>query len=363
MKTFGGIQQIGVGVADAQAAWEWYSRNFGFDIPLIDDSGVAGSMLPYTGNEPRRRRAILALNLQGGGGLEIWQYADRTPVPAAFEPALGDLGLFAAKLRAARPSEAAGRLDAAFESLGAASTIGEGTRTVVRDPLGVEHFFVRDPFGNVFQVVSGPASFAKTRAPVGGVSGAILGVSDLATASRFFREVLGYDRELYRLEGAFDDLRALPGGDGRFRRALLARSEPSAGPFSELLGPSRIELLQVLDRRPRKIFDGRFWGDLGFIHLCFDVQGMDEHKRTCAAAGHPFTVDSNPGGESFDMGQAAGRFAYVEDPDGTLIELVETHRVPIAAKLGWFLDLRHRDPAKALPRWMLKALALGRRHQ
>jgi catechol 2,3-dioxygenase-like lactoylglutathione lyase family enzyme len=197
---------------------------------------------------------------------------------------------------------------------------------------------------------------------VGGVYGAILGVSDLDAASRFYRDVLGYDRELYRLEGAFDDLRVLPGGDGRFRRLLLARSAPSAGPFSELLGPSELELVQALDRRPRKIFDGRFWGDLGFIHLCFDVGGIDEHKSACAEAGHPFTVDSNPGGESFDMGQAAGRFAYVEDPDGTLIELVETHRVPIAAKLGWFLDLRRRDPAVALPRWMLRALALGRRH-
>ena len=163
MKAFGGIQQIGIGVRDAPSAWEWYRRNFGFDIPLIDDSGVAGSMLPYTGNEPRRRRAILAINLQGGGGLEIWQYADRTPAPAAFEPTLGDLGFFAAKLRAAR-------LDAAFDHLRASpegGADGEGARPVGRDPRGVEHFFVLDPFGNLFQVVSGPRPFGKTRSPAG----------------------------------------------------------------------------------------------------------------------------------------------------------------------------------------------------
>lgn len=354
MKVYGGIQQIGVGVADAAAAWEWYARNFGFDIPLIDDSGIAASMLPYTGNEPRRRRAILAINLQGGGGLEIWQYADRKPVAAAIEPRLGDLGLFAAKLRTAR-------LDAAFDSLGPFLTVVPGAGPVGRDPRGTGHFFVRDPFGTTFQVVSGPQPFSRTRSPVGGVFGAIVGVSDLDASARFYGEVLGYDVELYRREGVFGDLKAATGGEGRFRRALLARSAPSAGPFSELLGPGEIELIQALDRRPRKIFDGRLWGDLGFIHLCFDVQGMDERKRDCAAAGYPFTVDSNPGGESFDMGTASGRFAYVEDPDGTLIEFVETHRVPIAAKLGWFLDLRTRDPAKALPRWMLKALALNRR--
>jgi len=34
------------------------------------------------------------------------------------------------------------------------------------------------------------------------------------------------------------------------------------------------------------------------------------------------------------MGEASGHFAYVEDPDGTLIEFVETHKIPIIKKLG-----------------------------
>ena len=92
---------------------------------------------------------------------------------------------------------------------------------------------------------------------------------------------------------------------------------------------------------------------------------MAEFKLECASAGHPFTVDSNPGAdagpaESFDMGEASGRFAYLEDPDGSLFEVVETHRVPLIAKLGWYLDLRERDPGRALPRWMLRLLGLGR---
>jgi hypothetical protein len=59
-------------------------------------------------------------------------------------------------------------------------------------------------------------------------------------------------------------------------------------------------------------------------------------------------------------GLGVGRFAYLEDPDGTLIEMVETHRVPILKKLGIHLDLRRRDPGRPLPDWMLKLLALGR---
>ena len=60
------------------------------------------------------------------------------------------------------------------------------------------------------------------------------------------------------------------------------------------------------------------------------------------------------------MGDAAGQFAYIEDPDGTLIEFVETHKVPLVKKLGLSINLQKRDPEKPLPRWMLKALSLMR---
>lgn len=60
--------------------------------------------------------------------------------------------------------------------------------------------------------------------------------------------------------------------------------------------------------------------------------------------------------DTFDMGEAAGHFAYIEDPDGTLIEFVETHKIPIIKKLGLYLNLRKRNPHKPLPDYILKAL-------
>ncbi|MCK7557695.1 hypothetical protein MKQ70_22885 [Chitinophaga sedimenti] len=115
-----------------------------------------------------------------------------------------------------------------------------------------------------------------------------------------------------------------------------------------------IELVQCPERKPNKIFEGRYWGDLGFIHLCFDVIDMATLKNQAAAAGFPFTIDS---ADSFSMGQAAGRFAYLEDPDGTYIELVETHKVPILKKIGWFPDLTKRKVQKPLPNWMIGCMA------
>ena len=85
---------------------------------------------------------------------------------------------------------------------------------------------------------------------------------------------------------------------------------------------------------------------------------MDAMKKFCAQMGHPFTVDSCPNGEVFDMGDASGRFAYIEDPDGTLIELVETGKVPIVKKLGIGIDMSKRDPKKPLPKLLFRLMGL-----
>ena len=69
-------------------------------------------------------------------------------------------------------------------------------------------------------------------------------------------------------------------------------------------------------------------------------------------------MDSCPDGEIFDMGDASGRFAYIEDPDGTLIELVETNKVPVVKKFGWFIDMKKRNPEKKLPKFLFRMMGL-----
>jgi catechol 2,3-dioxygenase-like lactoylglutathione lyase family enzyme len=343
-----GIQQVGAGVSDLDAAFRWFRRHLGTDVPVFTDEGTAALMLPYTGGVPRARKAVLAENLQGGGALEIWQYRERTPLPPAFPVRLGDLGIFCAAFKARDPAAAY----AALSAMGA-----ESYAPPAADPAGGLHFFLKGPESLPCNVVAGEEWFSRGRGPTGGVCGCMIGVSDVGRSLPFYAGLLGYDQVLYDRTGCFPDIAPLPGGCGEFHRVLLSHSAPRHGAFSRLTGPSRIELIQALDRPPRKIFEGRLWGDPGFIHLCFDIWGMDGLKTHCDAAGFPFTVDS---AESFGMGEAAGRFAYVEDPDGTLIEFVETRRVVIVAALGLSLDMRKRDPRRPLPDWMIKTLALRR---
>jgi catechol 2,3-dioxygenase-like lactoylglutathione lyase family enzyme len=347
-----GIQQVGIGVADVHAAFKWYRQQFGMDVPIFEEAATAALMLPYTGYQPRDRHAILAVNLNGGGGMEIWQYTSRTPMPPAFQPLLGDLGIGVAKIKSADA-------EASFHFLrqrGANMLTG-----LTQRPDGATHFFLKDPWGNPFEVVQAGDWLrqpARSGPRTGGMYGAMIGVTDMARSIQFYGDILGYDTVVYDTTGDSADLHGVDGGFGQFRRVLLRHSAKRVGPFSRLLGDSEIELVQALDRSPRKIFGDRLWGDLGYIHLCFDITGMDEMKTFCKSKGHSFTVDSSG---SFDMGEAAGYFSYIEDPDGTLIEFVETHKIPLLKKLGWYLDLRKRSqPERPLPNLMLRALGLGR---
>lgn len=343
-----GIQQIGIGVPDVHEAFKWYRQHFGMDIPVFEEAAEANLMLPYTGGKPQKRHAILAINMKGGGGFEIWQYTSRTPQPANFKLQLGDLGVYCVRIKS---SDVQGSYN--FLKSKNVTVLGN----VASAPHGEKHFFVEDLYGNLFEIVEGKDWFAKGKQLTGGPAGCMIGVSDMEKSKRFYSQLLGYDEVVYDAEGTFNDLSCLPGGNGKVRRVLLKHSNSNKGAFSKLLGPSQMELIQTFEHKGRKIFENRFWGDRGFIHLCFDVTSMEKVKKECETFGHPFTVDS---ANSFDMGEAAGHFSYIEDPDGYWIEFVETHKVPIMKKLGWYLNLKKRDQEKPLPNFMIKAMALGR---
>jgi catechol 2,3-dioxygenase-like lactoylglutathione lyase family enzyme len=348
-----GIQQMGIGVMNVEEAWKWYIDQFGMDCRIFEDEAEAKLMLPYTGGEPRSRHAVLALNLQSGGGFEIWQYKGREPVRIKEEIRIGDLGIIACKMKVKNIMETL----AFYQKKGIQVPVSAS-----EDPSGKMTFYMKDPYGNLFQLVEATDWFRDEKKVTGGSYGAVIGVSDIEKSRVVYSDILGYDEVIYDSTGIFPDLSDLPGGMNECRRVLLSRSVPFSGPFSRMLGKSVIELISTSGKTGKKIYGNRFWGDPGFIHLCYDMRGMDELKSFCSSKGFPFTVDSKESheGSSFDMGEAAGHFSYIADPDGTLIEFVETHKVPILKKFGWYLDLRKRNPEKSLPDWILGTMKYSR---
>jgi catechol 2,3-dioxygenase-like lactoylglutathione lyase family enzyme len=349
-KRINGIQQLGVGVSNINEGFKWFATYFGMDIKMFEEAAMAEFMLPYTGGQPRLRHAILALNLQGGGGFEIWQHTGKNPVNPLFEIQIGDLGICMGKLKTSDIRKAFKQFKNWNLNI---------LTQIEKDPIGNEHFFLKDIYGNLWEIVFDSYVLKKEKSVNGGILGAVIGVKNIEESLVIYKEILGYDVVVYDVHGIFSDWLGLPGAKNTYRRILLSHSQQKKGSFSPLFGSSCIELVQVLDRSPRDIYENRMWGDPGFIHLCFDVNGMDELRREVKEKGFPFTVDSTNATSSFDMGEAAGSFSYIQAPEGTLIEFVETHKIPLIKKLGWYLDLTNRHE-KPLPRWMFNLFGFMR---
>jgi catechol 2,3-dioxygenase-like lactoylglutathione lyase family enzyme len=344
MAFISGIQQIGIGCQNSPETFKWLRKTFGINVQIFDDEAQAPLMTPYTGGEVHSRRAILAMNMNGGGGAEIWQFTSRTPSPS---PTVqwGDLGINAVKMKASVVYKS-------YEKINKIHPIAKPEL----DPAGNEVFWVKDEAGNNYQVVKDDSWFKNEIEMQGGICGALIGVSNIDISIAFYQNGLGVNQIAYDVTGKFNDL-GEENKDKTYRRALLTFKNPETAPFSKLLGDIQIELIQCIDRVPIELFENRYWGDLGFIHLCFDVPNMERLKKNLEKFKYPFTVDS---GDTFDMGESGGRFAYVEDPDGTLIEMVETHKVPIMKKYGWYLNLKKRGQDKPLPNWMVSLMGLNK---
>ncbi len=341
MNLISGIQQVGIGVPDAGKSFNWYNKFLGLNVPVFDDIAEAKLMVNYTKGNIRQRRAILAVNMAGGGGAEIWESKSPLPIAAKNIPSLGDLGIFAVKMKCQDVS----------------TFTCDTSVYYTKSPEQKAVAWLKDMNGNQLQLVEDTSWFKKNISNTGGVLGAVIGVGDMAKALKLYKDILGISNLVYDKTGVFSDFENLEGGKNRVRRILLRKPQSKEGAFAKLFGNIELELIQVLDKKPNVIFENRSWGDLGYIHLCFDALNMDLLADKLKENDYDFVVDS---ANSFDMGDAAGRFTYIEDPDGTLIEFVETHKVPILKKIGWYINLRKREKQGPLPNWMVNTLGWGK---
>ncbi|MGM0620628.1 MAG: VOC family protein, partial [Bacteroidota bacterium] len=198
-----GIQQLGVGVENLHEAWKWYREHFSMDIRMFEDVATAELMLPHTGGKPRERHAVLALNMQGGGGFEIWQHKGKKPKLPDFEIQLGDLGINIGKLKT-------DNIEKAFQKFSAEGLDILGK--ISKDPAGNEHFYLKDIFGNFWEVKHEREVFRREKSVNGGVLGAVIGVKNLDESLKVYRDILQYDKIVYDKTDSFADFAVLPGG-------------------------------------------------------------------------------------------------------------------------------------------------------
>ncbi|MCX6397075.1 MAG: VOC family protein [Propionibacteriales bacterium] len=134
-----------------------------------------------------------------------------------------------------------------------------------------------------------------------------IGVSDLARSVRFYSEVFDFV-QLYQLDFENNEVAATMEQEGVFRSAMLIRDD------------IRIELLQWVDVPVSGTGERKPMTELGFTHLSFRVDEIDELTERVLAAGgavHPQTL-TYVGAE----GAPQTGLLYYTDPDGTRIEVM-----------------------------------------
>lgn len=345
MSKIHGIQHVGVAVADMDRTLPLYRNWFGLNIPFFDGIQAAPLMQVFTNDTVISKRASMVMNLQGGSAMEVIQATSFKPKPLPSDFMLGDLGIFAVHMRTHEPLRAL----QSFENNSLKPVMS-------KDPLGKQRFVIQDPDQLFYIAREDHQVYAPSGSVLGGVGGLSVGVSDIEKSKHFYA-LLGFDQVLYEGQGVYDDLKGFPGGDQDVQRVILTSSQVSKGPFGAVIGYSLIELICTPLRVGQKIFRGRIWGDVGFVHIGLDVVDMRGLAAQLAQKNIQLQCDSQA---ALSMGKTQVHCAYICDPDGVLIELIEVYKIPLIEKWGIFLNVHGKKAGKALPNWLIRLLRFSR---
>lgn len=146
--------------------------------------------------------------------------------------------------------------------------------------------------------------------PIQGFSHIGICVTDLDRSVRFYTAVFGFS-QIYAMDFTGDEVAATMEQSGGFRSTMLRRDDV------------RVELLQWIDVAGSGSGERKPMTELGFTHLSFRVDHIDELSDAVRAAGgqvheHTLSVLGDPTGPT-----PPTKLLYLTDPDGTRIEVME----------------------------------------
>ncbi|MBI5118225.1 VOC family protein [Candidatus Poribacteria bacterium] len=331
------LQHVGLGVTDAAASYDFYKKVLGFPVKISDYVGASKEMEPIIG-ELVKMRIIMALSARGRGLVELVQYLSTSPRP--LEMRWGDIGFLATGYRVDNLPGFINRL----QQIGVKPKVRSYV-TELASRQRWESAFLADPDGNLIELVD-ISPGAPVEPNVSGLVQVTVGVRDIDKSLPFYRDILGYNVTLLDIVQEEPGLQPLFGRSFAQRQVLLQRTERLNGPFVTSDG-GVIRLVQVLGYQGKELFAGRRWGDIGQMECCFEV---DDIRAAVAEVERSMKTKAYCSPTYMDMGAGTNAFfAYIKDPDGTLIEFDEVKKVLWMKPLVFAAVLRFFFPVIA---WM-----------
>ena len=313
------LQHIGQGVWDIDVTYDFYRKYFGFKLKL-NDLTIADEDMAQVIGSVETIRTLMALNAKGGGVLELVEHKSSPIKPRLEEGGYGNYGILEVGYGVRNIED----VISDFKNQG----LHMLTQVYEIALMGGERWryaYLQDPDGLILQLVEDvkPDRPLGKKPEVQGVVHVGIGVSNLERSRMFYESVLGFDKLLYEFHGLIPGMEEIIGSPLPMKLAILERSGSVRLP-ANFLPAGTIKLFEVPEYKGKHIYQGRRWGDIGCMELSMDVSNLEAVIAEINATGVEIYLPP----VEIDMGSGSkGMIAYIRDPDGTIIELVEVKTV------------------------------------
>lgn len=312
--SFAGVDHVGVGVSDVDAAIDFYGRSVGFDRILFDWTGELPGLEPFAGRVPRVRIAMLengGATPIGPGRVKLVQVLDGNgPPPVPEGQAWGEVGVCEICLHVRGVAGVHARLVAA----GCAELMPPISAAVEPNDVALDISYVADPWGTKLELIEWTGLWRSLPGPARaeGVNHVAFGVTEMAR-TRAFYERLGFTELLFESVDFFDPM--APWYEAPWYDPRNLPAQHMTMPMSAQ--GAAIEPV-VLDP-PGHDCRGE-WGHLGPMDFGIRVTNIDAAAAELRGDGidvygEPQTIDLGGGRE--------WRTVAVAEPDGNYVSLVE----------------------------------------
>jgi catechol 2,3-dioxygenase-like lactoylglutathione lyase family enzyme len=305
---FAGVDHVGIGVADMEAALEFFGERLAFSTVLFDYTGDLPGLDDLTHRRRTRARVVMLASAHmtplGPGKIKLVQLLESGGTPP--KPAgacYGEVGICEVCVHARDVPAVHKQLLAA-----GCTELMEATRQQVPPfDIDVDLSYVADPGDGKIEVLEwkGIWSALPGEPRVEGVNHVAFGVSDMA-ATREFYAAFGFSHLVLESRGYFEPMRAWYDREMPLQHMVLILPGQGAG-----IEPVRLH---------PETMDGRGeWGHRGPMEFAIGVTNLDQAVAQLTASGVQFRCDP----QTVDVGTGEWRYAYFTDPDGLYVSLVE----------------------------------------
>jgi catechol 2,3-dioxygenase-like lactoylglutathione lyase family enzyme len=314
MTTFAGVDHVGVGVGDIDAAIDFYGRHIGFDRVLFDVTTELYGLEAVAARAPRARVAMLANRRAtpiGPGRVKLVQVLDGDgPPPMPEGQAWGEVGVCEICLHVRDVQSVHDELVAA----GCASLMAPMSADVPPTGITLDIAYVADPWGTKLEMIEWTGLWRALPGPARaeGMNHVAFGVTDMARTRAFYQR-LGFTELLFESVEFFDPMAPW------YRAPWYDPERLPAQHMTMPMAPEGAAIEPVVLDPPGHDCRGE-WGHLGPMEFGIRVSNLDIAVRELSADG--IEVHSDPQTVAVDDG-GEWRYAYFAEPDGNYVSLVE----------------------------------------